>query len=76
MKKTLTRIGKNSKLIVIGSNRQIDHPYITKYTNGLSVLLDACRHSHDNVKLYAIQLDKVVRGRIAEFAEGIFSSQN
>lgn len=76
LQKTLTRIGKNSKLIVIGSNRQIDHPYITKYTNGLSVLLDACRHSHDNVKLYAIQLDKVVRGRIAEFAEGIFSSQN
>jgi len=75
MQKILTRIGKNCKVIVIGSNKQIDNPYITKYTNGLSTLLDASTREHNNIRMYAVTLDKVVRSSIAEFAEDIFSKK-
>jgi len=72
MVKVLTRLGKGSKLILCGSNKQIDNAYINKYTNGLSVLLDACTKSSDLVKLHAVNLDRVVRSAIAEWSEDIF----
>jgi len=71
--KVLTRVGEQCKLIIMGSNKQIDHPYITKHTNGLSVLLDACTKEQTNVKLYAVPLTKILRSNIAEFAETTFS---
>lgn len=73
LQKVLTRIGENCKVILIGSNRQIDNPYLNKYTNGLSTILDACRSTHDNIRLHAITLPRVVRGKLAEFAENLFS---
>lgn len=76
LQKVLTRFGKNCKIVVIGSNKQIDNPYITKYTNGLSVLLDACTQEHDNVNLHAVNLPKVLRGPVAEFAEDLFSGKS
>ena len=71
MRKILTRFGKNCKIIVSGSNRQIDHPFITKYTNGLSVLLDAATEPQ-SIDMHVVQLDKVVRSDFAEFAEKLF----
>jgi len=71
LRKILTRFGKNCKIIVIGSNRQIDNPYITKYTNGLSVLLDAAT-KEQMIDMHVVTLDKVVRSEFAEFAENIF----
>jgi len=73
LQKTVTRFGENTKGIIIGSNKQIDHPYITKFTNGLSVLLDACTKEQRKVKLHAVPLERIVRSDIAEFAEEIFS---
>ena len=75
LQKILTRIGKNCKVIIVGSNRQIDNAYLTKYTNGLSTVLDGCKRHHDGIQLFAIQLQKVLRGPIAEFAEAIFSGE-
>ena len=75
MQKVLTRFGKNCKIIIIGSNKQIDNSYITKYTNGLSTLLEAATKEFEGVKLYAVTLDKVLRSNIAEFAENIFSKK-
>lgn len=75
LQKVITRFGKNCKIIIIGSNNQIDNPYLNKYTNGLSTLLDACTKSHDTVRLHAVSLPKVVRGPIAEFAENLFSER-
>lgn len=72
--KVLTRFGKNCKIIIIGSNRQIDHPYLTKYTNGLSTVLDACRSTHPNLRLYAVTLNKILRSPIAEWAENLFTN--
>ena len=73
MQKVITRIGENCKLIIIGSNKQIDHPNVTKFTNGLSILLDACTKLQEKVRLHAVPLHKILRSDIAEFAEEIFA---
>lgn len=75
LQKMLTRFTDDCKIIIIGSNRQIDNPYLTKYTNGLSTLLDACTKPQQNIKLHAVTLPKVVRGKIAEFAENLFGKE-
>jgi PhoH-like ATPase len=76
MQKVITRFGKNVKIIIIGSNRQIDNPYLTKYTNGLSTILEDCTKEDEKVRKFAINLHKVVRSPIAEWAERLFSSTN
>lgn len=73
--KVLTRFGKNCKIIIIGSNRQIDHPYLTKYTNGFSVVLDSCRSTPpQDLRLHAVTLTKVLRSPIAAWAEDLFDT--
>lgn len=75
--KILSRIGKNSKIIIIGSNTQIDNIYLNKYTNGLSTILEACvkpkKYDGIPVTLHAVKMNRIVRGPITEFAEKIFS---
>lgn len=71
----LSRMDQECKVVCIGSNRQIDHPYINKYTNGLSVLMKALRTEHDNVNMFGTELNKVVRGRITEWTEKIFETK-
>ncbi len=73
LQKVLTRFGQNCKIIIIGSNKQIDNAYVTKYTNGLAVVLDACTKADSNVRLHAVPLNKVLRSNVAEWAENIFS---
>ena len=75
LQKMLTRFTDDCKIIIIGSNKQIDNPYLTKYTNGLSTLLDACTKPQANIRLHAVTLPKVVRGKIAEFAENLFGKE-
>ena len=69
----LSRLDSTCKVIVIGSNKQIDNMYTNKYINGLSTLLKSCKDKHEEVRLFAGELNKVVRGPITEFAERIFS---
>lgn len=74
LQKVITRMGKNTKLIIVGSNKQIDHPYITRHNNGLSILLEEARHEpQEDVKLYAVPLTKILRSAKAEFAERVFT---
>jgi PhoH-like ATPase len=75
LQKMLTRVGKNCKVVLIGSLRQIDNKYITKFTSGLATILDAARSSHDVIKMHAITLHKVVRSPMAEWAEKLFSKK-
>ena len=75
LQKILTRFGRNCKIILIGSNKQIDNQYVTKYTNGLSVLLDACRTHQSSIRLHAVELTKVLRSPVAEFVEKLFHSK-
>lgn len=69
--KMLTRIGKDCKVLVIGSLNQIDSPYLSKYNNGMSILLKevAERQISTNLNIFAINLHKVVRSDMALFAE-------
>jgi PhoH-like ATPase len=73
LQKILTRVGKNCKVIVIGSNRQIDNAYITKHTNGLGILLNASKNPQEIIRMHVVDLHKVVRSSTAEFAEKLFS---
>jgi len=69
--KMLTRIGKNCKVVVIGSLNQIDSPYLSKFNNGMSILLDEAANQNidTNINMFAINLHKVVRSDMALFAE-------
>lgn len=71
---TISRIDKTCKLVVIGSNNQIDNLYTNKYTNGLTMLLNATKKENPEVNLFACNLNKVVRGPITAFAERVFSN--
>jgi len=65
----LTRIGKNSKVIAIGSNSQIDNSFVSVNSNGLTKLLSLANKEYENISVFATNLEKSVRGPIVEFAE-------
>ena len=69
----LTRVGKNCKVCLVGSNNQIDNPYINKYTNGASAIKEALKTSNEDITLFSTSLNKVVRGKITEFAEKLLT---
>ncbi len=70
----LSRLDESCKAIVIGSNRQIDNLYLNRYNNGLTTLLKQTKQPHEEISLFAIELEKAVRGRFAEFSERIFEN--
>ncbi|MEA3512260.1 MAG: PhoH family protein [Campylobacterota bacterium] len=71
----LSRLDESCSAIVIGSNRQIDNLYLNKYNNGLTTLLKHTTHKHPELSMFAIELDKAVRGKFAEFTERIFDNK-
>jgi PhoH-like ATPase len=73
MQMVLSRIDSSCKVIVLGSNKQIDNFYINRYTNSLTTLLKATRTDYEGVNMFAIRLSKVLRGPITEWAESLFS---
>ena len=73
MQMVLSRVDNTCKVVVLGSNKQIDNFYVNKYTNALTTLLKATKEKNDFVNIFAIKLEKVLRGPITEWAEKIFS---
>ncbi len=45
LKTIITRVGENSKVILMGDTDQIDTPYIDKRSNGLSIVIDRLKDS-------------------------------
>lgn len=74
LQRLLTRVGKNSKVIIIGSLKQIDSKYLNKFTSGLAIMLKAVTQEADNVVAVGCYLPKIVRGPITEWAENTLSS--
>jgi len=72
----LSRLDESCMAIIIGSNRQIDNLYLNKYNNGLTTLLKQTSQTHSELKMFAIELEKAVRGKFAEFTERIFENKN
>lgn len=68
----LSRLDESCMAVVIGSNRQIDNLYLNRYNNGLTTLLKQTKSAHEGMEMFAIELDRAVRGKFAEFSEGIF----
>ena len=71
----LSRLDESCMAIVIGSNRQIDNLYLNKYNNGLTTLLKQTSKKHSEISMFAIELEKAVRGKFAEFTERIFEKK-
>ncbi|MNW53791.1 PhoH-like protein [compost metagenome] len=40
VKTIVTRMGENSKIILVGDPEQIDHPYLDKFSNGLTYITE------------------------------------
>ena len=62
LKTIITRAGEGSKLILMGDVDQIDTPYIDRYSNGLSVVVDRFRESPLSAHIH------LNRGRRSELA--------
>ena len=71
----LSRLDESCMAIVIGSNRQIDNMYLNKFNNGLTTLLKETKNEHPELTMFALSLEKAVRGKYAEFTERIFENQ-
>lgn len=68
MKTILTRIGEGSKVVLTGDPTQIDHRFLSRECNGLSMTINKFRGQD----LYAhVSLQKTERSRLAEMAADI-----
>ncbi len=66
LKSIITRVGVNSKIVVLGNLAQIDNKYITPLTSGLTYLVEKSKHySHAGI----MHVNGIERSRLAEFAE-------
>lgn len=45
LKTIITRIGENSKIVLMGDTDQIDTPYLNKKSNGLAIVIDRMKDS-------------------------------
>lgn len=73
MQMVLSRADSSCKVVILGSNKQIDNFYVNRYTNALTTLLKSTQNENNLVNIFAIKLEKVLRGPITEWAENIFS---
>ena len=66
LKSIITRVGVDSKIVVLGNLAQIDNKYISPLTSGLTYLVEKCKHfPHSGV----MHINGIERSRLAAFAE-------
>ena len=65
LKTVVTRVGENSKIVLMGDTDQIDTPYIDKKSNGLSIVIDRLR---DSDLMSHIHLPRGERSKLATLA--------
>lgn len=66
LKSIITRVGANSKIVVLGNLAQIDNKYINPYTSGLTYLVEKSKHFEHAAVMH---VNGVERSRLAAFAE-------
>ena len=66
LKSIITRVGMNSKIVVLGNLAQIDNKYITPLTSGLTYLVEK---SKDFEHAGVMHVNGIERSRLAAFAE-------
>ncbi|RMH61109.1 MAG: PhoH family protein [Zetaproteobacteria bacterium] len=68
MKTIVTRMGEGSKIVILGNNAQIDTPYLTAHTNGLThVATQFANWKHSGL----IALKASERSRLAAYAADV-----
>ncbi|WP_416151080.1 PhoH family protein [Salipaludibacillus sp. HK11] len=65
VKTILTRVGEGSKIVLMGDPKQIDHPYLDEYTNGLTYVAERFKHLSESGH---IKLEKGERSGLAQLA--------
>jgi len=66
LKSIITRVGVNSKIVVLGNLAQIDNKYISPLTSGLTYLVEKCKaFEHAGI----MHVNGIERSRLAAFAE-------
>jgi PhoH-like ATPase len=68
LKTVITRIGENSKIVLMGDTDQIDTPYIDKRSNGLSIVID--KFAGSNMMAH-VHLTRGERSALATYASRI-----
>lgn len=69
-KTIITRMGKNSKIVLVGDVLQIDSPYLNESSNGLAHVID--KFSRENYPYYGhITLEKGERSELSSLAAKI-----
>lgn len=66
LKSIITRVGKNSKIVVLGNLAQIDNKYITPLTSGLTYIVERFK-SFEHAGI--MHISSIERSRLAAFAE-------
>jgi PhoH-like ATPase len=65
MKTLITRAGPGTKIICMGNLSQIDTPYLTEGSSGLTAVVDRFKHAGH------ITLARGERSRLADFASDV-----
>jgi PhoH-like ATPase len=66
LKSIISRVGEDSKIVVLGNLAQIDNKYISPLTSGLTYLVERSKHyEHAGI----MHVGGIVRSRLAAFAE-------
>ena len=66
IKTIITRCGEGTKIVCSGNLAQIDSPYLTPVTSGLTYMVERFKNFQGSANIH---LNGVVRSRLAEFAE-------
>ena len=66
LKSLITRVGQNSKIVILGNLAQIDNHYINPLTSGLTYCVEKMKHfGHCGI----MHINGIERSRLAAFAE-------
>jgi len=65
VKTIVSRVGENSKIVLLGDPEQIDHPYLDAQSNGLTYLIE--QFKHEGISGH-VTLEKGERSRLAQLA--------
>lgn len=65
VKTIVSRVGENSKIVLLGDPEQIDHPYLDSQSNGLTYLVE--RFKKEGISGH-VTLEKGERSRLAQLA--------
>lgn len=66
LKTIITRMGENSKLLILGNLSQIDSNYLTPITSGLTTVVEKFKHFEGSA---VVSLNGGARSKLAAFAE-------